>query len=1206
MTICGTLLSASALAQTGGQSAGPSTPTEAPAPVLLEEVTVTGTRIKRKDLEAQSPLVTVDSTQLESKAGLNIESYLNTLPQYNVARTPTTENFDVQATPINTVGISTISLRGFGANRSLVLVDGHRTTPVNPLMITDINGIPSSMIDRIETISGGASAVYGADAIGGVTNFITKKDFQGATIDAQDSITQAGDGNELRVNGIIGTKIGDNKGNLLMGIEYYNRDKALKRNRDFFRNSYNDPNVGTADFFTSGLAGYDSLLAPPSLAAAQTVFPARPAVCGFPGSCTFSQFNFNSNGTLWNPAGALSQSGYLGSSNSNGYALQNTLDGTVQNPNPSGPPGTVQTLKWSNLADTVSSPQQRYSFFVNGTYDITDNVQFYANARFASSQTSTLLGVVPSLIFGWEASVPYNATTDSPINPALINNTTSLATLQALAASFAANPTSSNPNWNPSFIPIGTTGAQHPVPWQLALLLNSRSVLGLGIPLGGPGPFAGTIFGGPVTCNNSISASLCRPAPVSWELQDLPYTSFGLPGRGTQDTTQSWQIESGFRFPVVKDWTGDVYISQGQSTVYNVGLNDQSLERWRAVIDSPGYGQGQTFQGNQNGASTGFGTSVPSTCTSGFYNQIFGGDQTPSADCMNAITATLQTWTQIQQTVAEADFAGSLFKLPAGDLSANVGYQYRRDSAVFTPDQLQSTSSFLDQTIGVYPSGSLNQAISSRDIYAELYVPIVRDLSILRKLDLDLGGRYSKFDGGIPSSTTFKVNMDAQITKSFTLRGGFNRADRAPNLGELYLSEQEYFGAGAHYGDPCSLRSIAPFGAGGAAADIGQSSGAGPTVLAPGQTTAGANSTYLICQAQMGATGAGQFYGTNGNQAAGAASAVFAWLNQIGNSKLRSEQADTYTVGFVFNNLSDHGLLAGLNGSVDYWKFNIQHAIELDSVDEANYLCYGTATVTTAQQAAAQAATTACSEVGRNQATGGATTEVLTYTNAATIDASGIDIALNWLVQLQDIGLPLPGAVVFNSNNTVLNYYKTKASAAPFDITIDWKGSAGPTLANLDGGAYSFRTTTSIGYVQPAFGLNLHWTYLPSVISTGRAYQNAIVKNNNSGATVLGYVPDTSFATPAWSVFDLSGNWNLNKYLTVRGGINNLLGVGPPITGRTAGYPSNRNVCPTNAPGCTNPSAYSLPSDGAGITNAGWYAEGIYGRTFFLGVKATF
>src|SRR5580704_3214358 len=243
----------------------------------LEEVTVTGSRIKRKDLTSASPLITIDSEQLEQRAGLNLESYLNQLPNYNPAQTPTTENSDVQPSAVNTVGISTISLRGFGPNRSLVLIDGHRTTPVNALMVTDINSIPGAMIDRVEIITGGASAVYGADAIGGVINFITKKNFEGAQIDVEDSITQAGDGNETRVSTLMGSKIADGRGNIVMGLEYYNRDEAYQKNHNFFSSSWNDPNTSATNSFFSqeGTAGFFTEGAVPSPAAENVAFSSR-------------------------------------------------------------------------------------------------------------------------------------------------------------------------------------------------------------------------------------------------------------------------------------------------------------------------------------------------------------------------------------------------------------------------------------------------------------------------------------------------------------------------------------------------------------------------------------------------------------------------------------------------------------------------------------------------------------------------------------------------------------------------------------------------------------------------------------------------------------------------------------------------------------------------------------------------------------------
>jgi iron complex outermembrane recepter protein len=637
------MMAAAPRALSADADAGPG-PTAAPAE--LQEVTVTGSRIRRPDLESSSPLISIGSEQIEQRAGLNLESYLNTLPNYNPAQTPVTTQFDVQPSAVNTVGISTISLRGLGPNRSLVLIDGHRTTPINALMVTDINTIPAAMIDRIEIITGGASTVYGADAISGVTNFILKKNFEGVQVDAQDSITQAGDGNEFTASALMGTKIAEGKGNLTMGVEYYNRQLATQRKRDFYHDAWTDPaaaQLSSNALFVQQSGFAPGVLSTPSQAALQALWPNRTVapngagVCGV-GGCTLANFYFNPNGTMWTNTGPLSTSNYTGPTDgTNGFGLQNALDGTMANPGTG--PGTIQNLKWANPLGLISEPQTRYSFFANGTYDITDKIQFYTNARYAQSKTNTLLPTATTSIFGWEASVPFAAATDSPINPALVNSASTTAALQGIVASFQTNNSPTNPNWNPAFIGPNGAGAQHPVPWQLALMLLSRGpVNGVPATVGVPG-LGGTFFGGPATCNNSIAASLCSQAPTSWILNYLPL--YSATQRSTVDQSDVWQVETGLKFPLFADWTGDLYYSRGESTNYELGMGNDSLERFRAVIDSPNYGGGNNFQGNAQGASTNFGTSVPSHCTSGFYSTLFSGDQTASADCMTAVAAPL-------------------------------------------------------------------------------------------------------------------------------------------------------------------------------------------------------------------------------------------------------------------------------------------------------------------------------------------------------------------------------------------------------------------------------------------------------------------------------------------------------------------------------------------------------------------------------------
>src|SRR5690606_13287996 len=117
---------------------------------------VTGSRIRRRDFSANSPITTLDSVLLEETSSIGVEAVLNQMPQFVPAVTQFTTT-DVQNTATNTVGASVVSLRGLGANRNLVLIDGRRGQPVNSTMVVDTNSIPSAAIERVEVISGGAS-----------------------------------------------------------------------------------------------------------------------------------------------------------------------------------------------------------------------------------------------------------------------------------------------------------------------------------------------------------------------------------------------------------------------------------------------------------------------------------------------------------------------------------------------------------------------------------------------------------------------------------------------------------------------------------------------------------------------------------------------------------------------------------------------------------------------------------------------------------------------------------------------------------------------------------------------------------------------------------------------------------------------------------------------------------------------------------------
>ena len=202
------------------------------------EIVVTGSRIRRPDLEGSSPIVIVGQQDIALKAGsANIEQVLNDLPQVTATSTSTSNN------PGG--GVATVNLRGIGTQRTLVLVDGRRYVSYDVNQVVDLNTIPSSLIERVDVVTGGESAVYGSDAIAGVVNFILKRNFSGVQLDSQYNLTQRGDGQVFDIGLTLGTNFADNRGNITIYTGYTKRKPTFAGERDFSIFALNDDEDGS-------------------------------------------------------------------------------------------------------------------------------------------------------------------------------------------------------------------------------------------------------------------------------------------------------------------------------------------------------------------------------------------------------------------------------------------------------------------------------------------------------------------------------------------------------------------------------------------------------------------------------------------------------------------------------------------------------------------------------------------------------------------------------------------------------------------------------------------------------------------------------------------------------------------------------------------------------------------------------------------------
>ena len=184
------------------------------APAMAQDddiVVITGTRIQRTDTVAPSPITSVDEEMFELNNVVNTEDLLNTLPQLIPAFDATSNN------PGN--GTATVSLRGLGTTRTLVLVDGQRFVGSGAAQVVDLNNIPAAMVERVDVVTGGASAVYGSDAVAGVVNFILRDDFEGVEVSASHEFSmEEGDAAISDVSVTVGGNFDNGRGNAVISM----------------------------------------------------------------------------------------------------------------------------------------------------------------------------------------------------------------------------------------------------------------------------------------------------------------------------------------------------------------------------------------------------------------------------------------------------------------------------------------------------------------------------------------------------------------------------------------------------------------------------------------------------------------------------------------------------------------------------------------------------------------------------------------------------------------------------------------------------------------------------------------------------------------------------------------------------------------------------------------------------------------------------
>jgi iron complex outermembrane recepter protein len=195
----------------------------------LQEVVVTGSRILSPNLESPSPVQTISAEDIASTGIVNLQDILLKNPTMGTPTlSRTNSNFLTSG-----AGVSTVDLRNLGIDRTLTLVDGRRFVSGLPgSQAVDYNTIPAQFIERTEILTGGASAVYGSDAVAGVVNIIYKKNFEGVAFDGQYGASAESDNQETQFGITFGTNTEDGRGNIMAHIGYTKQGAVYSRDRE--------------------------------------------------------------------------------------------------------------------------------------------------------------------------------------------------------------------------------------------------------------------------------------------------------------------------------------------------------------------------------------------------------------------------------------------------------------------------------------------------------------------------------------------------------------------------------------------------------------------------------------------------------------------------------------------------------------------------------------------------------------------------------------------------------------------------------------------------------------------------------------------------------------------------------------------------------------------------------------------------------------
>ena len=708
-----------------------------------DEIVVTGTRLKKDTFSSISPLQTI-STEVSQDAGLfDPATILQTSEAATGQQIDATFNGFVLD---NGPGSQTLNLRGLGASRNLILINGRRVAPAgaegapaNP----SINLIPGSLVDRFDILLDGASSVYGSDAVAGVANVILRKDFDGLELDISGDAPEQGGGEDYTISANYGWNT--DRAFVGVGVEYDFRDAVRLGDRDFLAGCQTDYEItengeirtsdrSLTDIYAGvGVAYPEAPCQPNSLGSRIRRVPGGLGFVYYtPGTTNVGIPNFSESALFSVPIDGD------GDGNADVFFNDYTPNGEFNNA-------------------TFISEQEKFTIMSYGemTLEGEANITPYFEALYTEadihidSGAAQLFTVVP-------ASNPFN-----PCNPNQPNG---------VDCGLAADSLLTNPNYLESFRRyyfdggggFGVNGC-----FGLPRALCTPASFGLlNGPLGPRRAGGGVVVEGDRDQTN-ISQNQLRL--VGGVKGDLPFLDAGP----------------------LNDWTFDLFMSysESQGTSSRPGIRDDRLHYALGFDPNIRNATNQLVDlagGPCSAVPGGVTADIAAGCVPinlfapSLYDGIIGDFATQAE--RDYVFDTRDFDTEYAQTIISGFISGNIYKLPAGNVGLVLGLEYRDDNLNSKPDNVARDGLFF----GFFSDlGGVGRK-QTKEAFAELDIPILANKPGFKELNLNLAGRITD-DEFYGTNETFSIKGGWRPVDSLLLKATYGTSFRAPNLRENFL-----------------------------------------------------------------------------------------------------------------------------------------------------------------------------------------------------------------------------------------------------------------------------------------------------------------------------------------------------------------------------------------------------------------------------------